>query len=758
MIHEGSRATPGRRAAGLLACLSGGVGLLVYLVTLNRWVSLSSLATLARVSGWNWQPELREPLTAIVLFPFRMLPPPWIAAALNVFTAMCAALVLALLARSVALLAHGSASFQRHGESSSGAGLWARAGIPPVLAALACGLQLSFWEHATSASGEMINLLLFAAVIWCLLEFRTERRQGWLSASVFLYAAGVSNSWTLIVYFPILLAAIVWIKGLGFFNVRFLLRLVVWGLAGLSLYLLLPCLAGVSSAGTVGFWSALKANLKFQKEALSWFLREPWPTLGLTSTLPLVVIAVLRKSSQSGSSEGSPVAAFLTSALLHIAHAAFLAVSLWLTLDPPFSPRSLALGSPWLTQYYLSALILGYCASYYLVIGGEPAKRSGRRSQRMRLRRPVTIGAFVFLLVALPSALAWRNLGQIRSTNGPALRQFARQLSAGLPEGKSTVLSDDLAQLFLLRAELTGQRNPKEALLLDTRALAWGHYQILMASQFESRWPSAPPTNHLERIEPPGLLDLVARFSTNEQVVYLHPSFGYYFEGFAEQPHGLVHYLTRHGTNTAARLPLDARLASENEQFWQEYWSGTLQSLAGQLSRDRGDSPQSSSLLARCLRLAPEHNHTLTFLGAAYSKDLNDWGVNLQRLGRWADAGLWFERALELKPDNLSAWINREWNQRRQRGDARRLDLGSLENRIPELLAKYRSWQAVLYENGPLDEPTFLFEAARVWLSGGQLRQAAMDFARCAELAPGWAEPKVGLAESQARLKGQGRD
>jgi hypothetical protein len=62
----------------------------------------------------------------------------------------------------------------------------------------------------------------------------------------------------------------------------------------------------------------------------------------------------------------------------------------------------------------------------------------------------------------------------------------------------------------------------------------------------------------------------------------------------------------------------------------------------------------------------------------------------------------------------------------------------SLESRIPELLAKYRSWQAVLYESGPLDEPTFLFEAARVWLIGAQLPQAATDFARCAELAPDW--------------------
>ena len=52
-------------AAGALA---------VYLVTLNRWVSLSSLQQVARLSGWTWQPELYGPLFWLVTYPFRWLP------------------------------------------------------------------------------------------------------------------------------------------------------------------------------------------------------------------------------------------------------------------------------------------------------------------------------------------------------------------------------------------------------------------------------------------------------------------------------------------------------------------------------------------------------------------------------------------------------------------------------------------------------------------------------------------------------------
>ncbi|MCX6912147.1 MAG: hypothetical protein NT167_03665, partial [Verrucomicrobia bacterium] len=82
-------------AAGALA---------VYLVTLNSWVSLSSLPQVARASGWTWQPELAGPLLWLLTYPFRWLPVRMIPLALNLFTAVCAALSLALLARSVALL------------------------------------------------------------------------------------------------------------------------------------------------------------------------------------------------------------------------------------------------------------------------------------------------------------------------------------------------------------------------------------------------------------------------------------------------------------------------------------------------------------------------------------------------------------------------------------------------------------------------------------------------------------------------------
>src|SRR5438876_1018873 len=221
MIIEGTEAGTNRFITARLPWLIGAGGLLVYLMTLNHWVSLHSLGTVARISGWLWRPQLDQPLTFILLCPFRLLPEPWIPTALNLFTAVCAGLVLVLLARSVALLPHDLVRHEPFLKDQppailSGPAAW----IPPVLAALLCGLQLSFWEHATSASGEMIDLLVCAYVIRCLLEFRLDQNQAWLSRAACIYGAGMANNWAMIGFLPVFLIAILRAKGYGPFLER----------------------------------------------------------------------------------------------------------------------------------------------------------------------------------------------------------------------------------------------------------------------------------------------------------------------------------------------------------------------------------------------------------------------------------------------------------------------------------------------------------------------------------------------------------
>ena len=179
------------------------VALVVYLLTLNYWVSLFNLKAVARTSGWMWQPEVYNPVSFVATQPFHWLPAALIPLALNVFSAVCAALTLGLLARSVALLPHDRTDAQRRREQSPFSLLTIRnAWLPPVFAVAVCGLQLTFWEYATNYTGDMFGLLLFAFVIWSLLEYRLDEHESRLFLAAFVYGAGMTSDWAMVCYFP----------------------------------------------------------------------------------------------------------------------------------------------------------------------------------------------------------------------------------------------------------------------------------------------------------------------------------------------------------------------------------------------------------------------------------------------------------------------------------------------------------------------------------------------------------------------------
>jgi hypothetical protein len=195
-----------------------GVTLAVFLLTLNTWVNLRSLPVVAKITGWDWSLPIQYPLLFLVTYPISWLPATIQPLAANVLTAVFAALTLGLLARSVAILPHDRTHEQRQRERSEFSMLSIPlAWVPPVLAVLVCGLQLTFWEHATSLTGEMLDLLVFAYLIRCLLEFRISGKEMWLLKLAFVYGLGVTNNWALIAYFPFFLGALIWIKGVRFF-------------------------------------------------------------------------------------------------------------------------------------------------------------------------------------------------------------------------------------------------------------------------------------------------------------------------------------------------------------------------------------------------------------------------------------------------------------------------------------------------------------------------------------------------------------
>ncbi len=751
-----------------LPWLIGASAFLLYVLTLNRWVSLYSLGTVARTCGWLWQPELHQPLAFAVLSPFRFLPEPWDPLALNLFNAVCAAIILVLLARSVALLPHDLPHSETLGQEQSPSVLSTpTAWLPPLLAVILCGLQLSFWEHATSASGEMIDLLLLAYVIRCLLEFRLDPAQSWLSRAACVYGAGMANNWALVAFLPVFIAAIMRLKGYGPFRERtFLLRMTLWGMGGLSLYLLLPTIHGLSPHEPVGFWVALKAHLKSQKEILSYLRRPAFRVLAVTSLLPILVLAIRWKSHSVQFGDDTRLGVFLTKSAVHALHALFFLASLWLALDPAFSPRHLELGMPLLSYYYLCALVFGYCAGYFLVFGSRGAVATANSAPQQwwnrirlgpRLRAPF-LAAVLGLGVAsaLALALVARNVSQMFTTNGPWLHSFARQLYTDLPAGQSVVLSESTAELLLLRAELSAHRNDKAAFLVDAPSLGSAQYHEMMARVFPARWPMQPPTNRLGGVSPGKVLDLVSAFAARERVIQLQPGSGFLYELFNEQSRGSIYYLEHRAANDSRSftyLPPAERLAGDDEKVWEQRWTNSLQKLAEHTKENPNHPAGLGRAVQRALLLDAEPNATARFVGAAYSKRLNYWGVQQQRLGRAFEADQWFKRAVALNPENLSARINLEYAERCQRGDRTRLNIVSVEHELSDLFTKRKDWRATLSADGPVDEPSFLFRTGRALLAQGGLRQGVEAFARSAALAPDWAAPKLWLAQSYVQLR-----
>ena len=91
---------------------------ILYLVTLNRWVSLSSLPLAAMLTDPSGSIPLSAPLTYLLTYPIRWLPPAIQILASNGLSALLAAITLGLLTRSVALLPQDRTRDQRQRERS----------------------------------------------------------------------------------------------------------------------------------------------------------------------------------------------------------------------------------------------------------------------------------------------------------------------------------------------------------------------------------------------------------------------------------------------------------------------------------------------------------------------------------------------------------------------------------------------------------------------------------------------------------------
>ncbi len=732
----------------------------VYALTLNHWVSLFNYLAVAKISGWTWQPEIYNPVFFTVTVPFRWLPAALVPVALNLFSAVCAAVALGLLARSVTILPQDRTNAQRARERSVFSfltipGAW----LPPVFAVLVCGLQMTFWEQATNCTTEMFDLVLFAFVIWSLLEYRLDERSGRLYLAALVYGAGMAENWAMVGFLPVFIVAILWIRGLSFFNFSFLQRMILCGLAGMLFYLLMPLLAAVSHKVDLTFWQVLKLSLTAQWTVVKMFfttstVRHTVLLLSPTSLVPLLVMAIRWKSSFGDISQ---LGMALTNFMFHVFHAIILCVCVWVAFDPPIGARHEGLGLPFLTFYYLGALGVGYLTGYFLLVFGKPvdegSHRSKSRSQERReapfraLNRLVVAGVWLFVAIAV-TGLVYKNVPQIRDTNDDTFKKFSQLAIENLPRsGGGIVLSDDPGRLFFVQAALAQSGRAKDFLMVDTASLPVPAYHGFLHNRDPQKWPdTVVASEKTNGISPLHNISLLAALSKTNDIYYLHPSFGYYFEQFYAEPHGVIYKLNTLPDATLMPPALDENLVAANEHFWAQAEQTTFTPIIAAVTSVDLNAPKSfgEQLLAR-FHVPREPNPNAALVGPYYSRCLDFWGVQSQRAGDLTNAAAHFAMAQKLNPDNTIAGINLQFNEQLRAGKGASENLAGT---LDEPFGKYNTMQAAMNANGPFDVPSFCFEIGVAFAAqNGFFRQAVAPFERVRQLVPDNLPARLWLAQ-----------
>lgn len=745
----------------------GAVMLVVYGLTLNHWVTLLNILQVASVSGWTLQPQVYAPLTFLVTLPFHLFPTGHIPFIINIFSALCAAASLAILARSVAILPHDRTDLERWRERSDFSFLTAWvAWIPPVTAVIFAGLQLGFWESATSFTGESFQLLLFAVTVWQMLEYRLDEQEGRLFFTAFLFGASLVENWAMVGFIPIYWVMIIWLRGLSFFNLNFLLRMALWGLAGFLLLLLVvtPLLGHFSGGYPLSIWESIKSNLRTDWQVARLLdrsdVRHDLALMSLTSLLPAFAMAI-RWSSSFGDS--SRMGTILVNYMMHFVNAVFLGLLVWVTFDPPFSPRRLTgeLGMPVaaLTFYYITALCIGYYVGYFLLVFGRPPVPS-RRNRRpdpalpgaFALFCPVIVGGMIASLLLGAGLLIYKNTPIIQAVNDDSLLKYAQFATQNLPRDGAILLcdSDDPGQFqpvraYLIQAELAREGRTHDFPVVDTRALNLPFYHNYLHRQFPKYWPPMTSTNDIAAVSPLHLYMLLNQLSKSNNLCYLNPSFGYYFEQFYQEPHGLTYAMKLLPENSVLPPALDKSVIAENMSFWGE----VLQSSRGTIEkaiRPAGSTKKGGFVgwIMMHLHVAPEPNANAILAGTYYSRSLNTLGVQVQRAGQLENAAELFNAAQDLNTNNIAAGVNLAFNKTLRSGFSIPANLSPI---TPDQFGRYRTWNEVLTANGPFDEPSFCFDQGCWLMQAGLMRQAAVPFDRVRQLLPDNLAARLFLAQ-----------
>jgi tetratricopeptide (TPR) repeat protein len=713
-----------------------------YGLAASHGVTSNSLVLTAKVAGWDWTPIVGHPLLWLLTLPLRLLPAGWVALVLNLFSAGLAAVTLGLLVRSIELL-----PWDRPMEIES---RWLNA-LPSLLACSLCGLEFSFWQEATAATGELLDLLLLATPLWLLLEYCVRRESRWRNVAVFVWGLGMAENWVMLLTLPLLVAGLIWLQGRHFFRVKLILRLAVLGLAGFSIYILLPLVNGLAPHSPWNLSQAWFTSLQQTKGLALLLYHQFWRAhrlLTLAAALYFLVptLSLLVRLRDEGTQNKSGVDRFQIW-LYRALRAVLLLACVWLAFDPAMGLRQIiqqqfGLSLPLLTLDYLNALGAAFLAGNLLLISQKPAslrRRSRAGFQWRQLAFPFAAASLSLITIGL----AVRNAPAIFSENFHPLQRFGELAVASLPAGRGVMLSDQPQKLAVFQAALSHDRHGRDWLAVDAHALPTVEYRAWLERRRPAGWLTDETRHQLTPVETARLLEQAAR--TN-RLFCLHPSHGIFFEQFYLEPVDSIYEMKLRTGTFPGTAPLSVAATAANENFWTGLWQKELAPLASAPGRRQTGWLEKIQQLG--FTSAPRFQNRL--LAEWYSLLLDGWGVALQQQGRLPEARARFEQALQLNTNNFSAKINLASNASLQAGRKSGLAEAGQMADPPESLQ-----HLILFINhdGPVDDPVYCFRLGSLFQQSGLPLQAVEQWERTRTLAPDAFQPEFALAELYTRLQ-----
>ena len=719
--------------------------LLFYGLTLSHGATVNSLSLTSKIAGWDWLPMSSQPLLWLLTLPLRLLPSGWVAVGLNLFSAVCAATTLGLLARSLELLPWFNPSAMLKGWCGQ---------LPFLLAIAAGGLEFNFWQEATAATGEMLDVLLLAAAVWCALEYGEVKNFCWLQAAALIWGLGLAENWMMLLTLPLFIVALVCLLKQRLFQRSAILSLAVLGLAGFSVYVLLPLANGLLPGSPWSLETAWLHSLSETKHLWQGIYGQFWVMHRMVAVAVLVyfllpVVACLVRLPDEATENKSPLDQFQIWIFRGLRLGLFL-TCVWLALDPANGPRGIiakqfGFSLPLLSFDYLNGLAIGFMSGMLLSVRLNDASQRGRGFSHAltcwwtRLSIPLACS----LLVIIAAGLVARNAPVITSANRQPLTQFGEFARRSLPDGGGIIVSDSPEKLAVFQAAQAGRANRSRWLPVDIKAFPTPEYRAWLERM--SPGILLTPTNQHE-LAADEMLQWLSRLAQTNRVYYLHPSFGYFFEVFYQQPAGSVFELKRFQDEAINPPQLPSAILTQNEIFWDELVS---------VNATRQASPGANKISPVCavekfLHLTPVASRQSQLLGEWYSMGLNSWGVQLQRNGLLPAAQRRFNQALLLNSNNWVARINLYCNTNLQAGNTMSLaGMGSLASQLSTL----QNLGLFMSHLGPLDEPASCYLLGNAYQQGGLPRLAIQQFDRARALAPDVLAPELALADIYVRYR-----